>query len=136
MWKMLGITVSMLALVLAGCDGDDERPEDVQAFCAAFQQQTLVTGGFADRETVTDALAFFESLDRQAPAEIETELATLTAGLEVIVEAFEDFEGAEGAEALDAVEQAADVSLDELAQAAATVEEFAAENCEDVDVVE
>lgn len=132
MWKTLVTAFALVALV-AGCGDDDERAADVEAFCVNFQQEQGTGVELSSQSAIGEALAFFENLDADAPEEIEDDLDTLTSGLETIAEAFAESDGTEGLDALEAIEDAGDVSLDELSESATAVEDFALENCEDIE---
>lgn len=129
---MLGVAVAASAFLLAGC-AEDEQPQDVEAFCADFTTPTAI-GGFTTRAEITQAATFFRQLEQSAPEEIAPQVSTVADGLDAMVEAFADVEGADGLDAVQGVQEAAGVDLDELGRAAEDVQEFAVENCDDVDV--
>jgi hypothetical protein len=127
--------LAVVALAVAGC-GDDDGTDDAElaAFCAQLEDGDTLVPGFAGANEVSRSLVFFQQLREAAPDEIDGELATVIDGLDALDAAFAEYQGLEGEAALDAVTELADVDVDELAGAAAEVERYAAERCEEVTV--
>lgn len=132
--------VALTVLVTAGCAEEPvvEGAEGADAFCAEFQTGAgmVNTSGWGSRAELTDASAFFRTLEVEAPEEISSEVSTVAEGLEAMSAAFGEYEGAEGLEALQAVQEAAEIDLDEVSAAADDVQAYAVENCENVEPLE
>lgn len=128
------LAVGIAALAVAGCGDDDAADDDVAAFCAELEGSDTLVPGFAGANEISRSLVFFRQLREVAPAGIDGELGTVVEGLDALDAAFAEYRGLEGEAALDAVTELADVDLDELAEAAAEVERYAADRCDDVAV--